>query len=135
MSQQFNIDQLKKFIAKYQGQFVRDTYGLYRGQCVSLCKQWLKFNGWQQRSGNAIDWQKNGYNGYAFYPYHTGNIPLVGDMPVFRIGKYGHIGVVQSATNKTMRLFNQNYPHGNTTDAAQVQTFDYAHCVGFLRKL
>lgn len=134
MSLQFNIDQLKKFIPKYQGTLVTDPYGFYRGQCVSLVKRWLQFNKWPMRWGNAKDWVTNGYEGYKYYKNTPKFLPLVGDMAIFNYGKYGHIGIVQSATLRSMKVFQQNDPIGSP---AVVKTYNYTKppCIGFLRKL
>lgn len=138
MSQQYNIDKLRGFIAKYQGKIVGDQNGNYVGQCVSLVKLWLAWCGWPMLRGNAINWQYNGDGKiYKFYRNYWWTVPLVGDMAIFQVGTYGHIGIVVTANLSRMVVFNQNWPSGNATDPAKLTTFDYVHpkCIGFLRKL
>lgn len=128
---------LQDFIKKYQGKFASYPTGLYRGQCVSLVKRWLEFNDWPMRKGNAIDWVKNGDGKvYKYIPNQIWTVPKPGDLAIFSVGKYGHIGIVVSANLMSMQVFNQNWPHGNTTDPAVISTFNYRNpkCVGFLRK-
>jgi surface antigen len=134
MSQAYNISQLKLFIKKYQGKLVADPLGFYKGQCVSLVKQWLKFNKWPAKRGNAIDWQDNDDKNYGYYKNTPKFIPLCGDLAIFDTGKYGHIGIVQSATDKSMKVFQQNDPIGSP---ATIKTYNYIkpRCIGFLRKL
>lgn len=129
---------IQNFINKYQGKFVSDPVGLWKGQCVSLVKMWLKENNWPMLRGNAIDWVKNGDGKNYTYIINTPTfVPKPGDMAIFHVGQYGHIGIVVNATVKSMSVFNQNWPHGRTIDPAQITVFDYKNpsCVGFLRKL
>lgn len=138
MSVQDNQKALAMFIPKYQGQLVSDTWGNYKGECVSLVKQWLAFNHWPALRGNAIMWQYNGDGkNYRFYKNTPIFVPYVGDMAIFNVGTYGHIGIVVSANLRTMQVFNQNWPQGNNTDPAKLTTFNYTKpkCIGFLRKL
>lgn len=141
---------VQDFVKQYQGKIVADPKGYYKGECVSLVKQWLAFNGWPQLLGNAIDWQKNGDGKrYVFIKNTATFVPKAGDMAIFTVpqtgiknGKkytydFGHIGIVITATVKTMQVFNQNWPHGNDKDVAVITTFNYVKpkCVGFLRKI
>lgn len=140
MSVQYNIDQLKTFMEKYEGKLVTDQFGLYKGECVSLVKQWLRWNKWPMLWGNAIMWQYRGDGkNYRFYKNTKTFVPNPGDMAIFEIKNsvYGHIGIVISGTTKSMKVFNQNWPKGKNTDVAQVTTFNYVDpkCIGFLRKL
>lgn len=134
MSIQDNVEALNIFIPKYLGKRVTDPFGFFRGECVSVAKRWLKDNNWPMRRGNAKDWVKNGYDGYGFYKNTPTFIPNPGDLAIFDVGKYGHIGVVKSATAKSMKVVQQNDPIGSPVT---IKTYDYVHpkCVGFLRKL
>jgi mannosyl-glycoprotein endo-beta-N-acetylglucosaminidase len=129
-----NVNALKLFIPKYQGQRVTDPWGWYRGQCVSLVKRWLQFNKWPMRRGNAIQWVNNGYDGYKFYKNTPTFVPTPGDMAIFQTGTYGHIGIVVTATATSMKVFQQNDPVGSP---AMIKTYNYItpKCVGVLRKL
>lgn len=138
MSVQDNINALKVFIPKYQGQLVTDWYGNYKGECVSLVKRWLGENHWPMLRGNAINWQYNGDGkNYRYYKNTFWFVPTPGDMAIFNVGAYGHIGIVVTANARTMQVFNQNWPSGNNTDPAKITTFNYTNprCIGFLRKL
>ena len=138
MSIEYNVSKLKEFIPKYQGQLVAAPDGSFPGQCVSLVKQWLDFCGWPALRGNAINWQYNGDGKtYKFFKNYAWTVPNPGDMCVFKVGPYGHIGIVVQANLSNMLVFNQNWPQGNTTDPAKLTSFDYRHpiCIGFLRKL
>jgi surface antigen len=113
------------FISKYQGKIVTDPWGGYRGECVSIVKRWISENGWPMKSGNAIQWQNNGDDFYKWIKNTTSAVPSPGDLIVFSIGTYGHIGIVASANAYTVDVFNQNWPHGNTTDPCVVTRFNY----------
>ena len=130
---------IQPFIAEWQGKKAPDQFGGYVGQCVSLVKQFLLYQGWPELSGNAIQWQHNGYGAYVWYPNTPKFVPVAGDLAVFDTPTVhpddGHIGIVVSANVKTMQVFNQNYPHGNLTDPATTTTFNYLKpvCLGFIR--
>jgi surface antigen len=129
---------MQDFINKYQGQLVTDWWGNYKGECVSLVKRWQGENGWPISRGNAINWQYNGDGkNYTFLKNYWYTIPKCGDMAVFQVGTYGHIGIVTAASLTKMAVFNQNWPSGKDTDPAKITFFDYKHpkCVGFLRKI
>lgn len=129
---------IQDFVKKYQGKIVADPWGAYKGECVSLVKMWLKENGWPILHGNAINWQYNGGNGYQWIKNYVWTVPKAGDIAVFQIGQYGHIGIVMPGSNgRSMDVFSQNWPTGNDTDPAKVTTFDYVRpkCLGFIRKV
>jgi len=126
---------LNNFIVENRGKYLTDQYGLWRGECVSLVKQWQKYNGWPICKGNAIDWIKNGDGkNYRFIPNTPTFVPKGGDIVIFATGKYGHIGVVYAADVKTMNVFQQNDPIGSP---AKQKIYNYVkpHCLGFLRKI
>lgn len=131
------MSKISEFVDKYKGQIVADTWGNYKGECVSLAKQWLAFNGWPALRGNAINWQYNGGRDYKFIRNYAWTVPKPGDLAIFDVGPYGHIGIVTSASLRIMAVFNQNWPRGNNTDPAKITIFDYRHpkCIGFLRKI
>ncbi|MHB8482799.1 MAG: CHAP domain-containing protein [Nitrospiria bacterium] len=127
--------QFDRFDQTVRGKIVANPEGQYKGECVSLVRDWLQFNGWPTRWGNAIDWRNNGFRPYKWFPNYWWSVPQIGDMVVFQVGTYGHIGIVGGATANFMDVLNQNWPHGNDTDPVQVTRFDYVHprCIGFLR--
>lgn len=128
---------INDFVAQNQGQIISDPWGTYTGECVSLVKQWIAANGWPMLRGNAIMWQYNGKNGYRWIKNYAWTVPQPGDIAVFQVGSYGHIGIVVSANVRTMEVFNQNWPTGHNTDPAQITTFNYTNpkCLGFVRKI
>lgn len=125
------------FFNKYNGKEVTDPWGTYKGECVSLVKMWIKENGWPMRRGNAINWQYNGTPPYKWFVNYPWSVPQPGDMPVFKVGQYGHIGIVMSASSRSMQVFSQNWPTGKDVDPARVATFDYVRpkCIGWLRHI
>ena len=114
-----------EFADKHKGQIMKDPWGTYRGECVSLVKRFIEANGWIMKRGNAIVWKDNGDDFYKWIPNTRNAVPVAGDIIVFQIGTYGHIGVVVSANELTVDVFNQNYPKGNSTDPAQITRFNY----------
>lgn len=122
------------FKNKTLGKLVDDGDGNYKGECVSLVKNYIKIQGWPFKRGNAIDWQKNGDDFYKWVKNTPTGVPEQGDFIIFSVGKYGHIGIVDSATSKEVFVLNQNWPHGNDTDPVQITRFDYIkpQCVGWL---
>ncbi len=118
------------FKQKYIGQEVTAPDGSYPGECVSLAKQWLAWNGWPPRHGNANQWNY----GDDFYTWITkSGVPIQGDLVVFDYAPYGHIGICESADANNIVLFNQNFPKGNDTNPAQINNFNYQHVMGWLR--
>jgi surface antigen len=128
---------INDFVQKYSGKIVADPWGTYKGECVSLVKMWLQENGWPMLRGNAINWQYNGGSAYRWIKNYAWTVPQPGDIAVFQVGVYGHIGIVVSANVRTMDVFNQNWPTGNDTDPARITRFNYTSpkCLGFLRKV
>jgi surface antigen len=99
------------------------------------CQTVAEFNGWPISRGNAIDWANNGDGkNYKFIKNFSTFVPKGGDFAIFQTGKYGHIGVVYSATVKEMNVFQQNDPVGSP---AKQKIYNYIKpkCVGFLRKI
>ena len=115
---------IHEFVSKYDGKFV-DYDKVYGPQCVDIVKQWIADNGWPMKSGNAIDWKNNGDAFYKWIPNTVSAVPSPGDIVVFQVGTYGHIGIIVSANQYTCDVFNQNWPHGNTTDRCVVTRFNY----------
>ncbi len=124
-----------QFDAIVRGKIVDDGQGNFKGECVSLIKRFLAFNGWPARSGNAISWQYNGFGGYKWIKNYPWVIPSVGDLVVFQVGPYGHIGIIGGANLMFMDVLSQNWPQGNDTNPVGVTRFDYVHprAIGFLR--
>lgn len=126
---------LQGFIILNTGKILADPWGTWKGQCVSLAKQWIAFNGWPMLSGNAIDWQYNGDGKhYRFIKNLATTVPKPGDFAIFSVGKFGHIGIVVNGTVAVMQVFGQNYPLGSP---AKIMQFNYLKpkCIGFLRKV
>ena len=129
---------LQAFIEKYRDQLVADPWGNYKGECVSLVKQWLAFNSWPMLRGNAIMWQYNGDGkNYRWIKNYWWTIPQPGDIAVFQVGTLGHIGIVVSGNIHSMQVFSQNWPSGHDTDPAKIAIFNYTspRCLGFLRHI
>ena len=123
-----------EFVQKHKGQIMKDPWGTYRGECVSLVKRFILANNWPMKRGNAYEWRNNGDDFYKWIPNTRNAVPVAGDIMVFKIGTYGHIGVVVSANELTADVFNQNWPKGNKTDPAQITRFNYVspQVVGWL---
>lgn len=119
------MKQYEDFKASVLGKIVDDGKGTYKGQCVSLVKRWIAYNGWPYKHGNAIDWQNNGDNFYKWVPNTPTGVPVQGDMIVLKVGTYGDIAIVESANVKTYDALGQNYPKGNLTDPVQVRRASY----------
>ena len=128
---------LQDFINLYSGKIVDDGNGGYRGECVSLCKRFLLYQGWPMLRGNAIMWQYNGGGSYKWIKNYVWTVPQAGDIAVFQVGNYGHIGIVVSANVRTLDVFNQNWPTGNDTDPATITRYNYTSpkVLGFLRHI
>lgn len=76
------------------------------GQCVTYVKYILSKVGITEYSGNAIKWA-------AFI---NTDIPIVGDVIVMNIGKYGHVGIVKEIKETTIIVRSQNIIPGLVSD-------------------
>ncbi len=72
----------------------------FAGQCVIFVKYSLKDIA-PDKSGDAIDWKED-INSYE---------PIVGSVIVFRVGKWGHIGIVIKVTDDIIVVRSRNW-HG-----------------------
>jgi hypothetical protein len=78
--------------------------------------------------GNAIDYQKAPG---TWIPYRIFNRPLPGDLVIWNIGMYGHIGICNWTTFWGLNCFEQNNPLGSP---AHFQThLTYNKVIGWLR--
>jgi hypothetical protein len=127
---------LGQFITRYRGNAgVGDTPG-NRGQCVGLVEVWTDLLGLPHTWGNAKDLLDDAdpkhYTRTANTPT---NYPLVGDVVVWGStwgGGYGHTGIVVTAYELVMTVFQQNDPEGSTP---HLKTYGYAGVLGWLHPL
>lgn len=123
---------INQFVSEWNGKHVEadgsqpnsDTYD----QCVDLVKEWEKENGWNPIThGNAIDYAK-GESGYTWVPNSTtdsSNYPTPGDLVVFALGVYGHVGICVSANFHAVSVFQQNAPEAGYTRIVDGKTVFY----------
>jgi surface antigen len=125
---------LDLFIYRHYGKKI-EFDGVYPYQCVDLVKFWAKELRLKIPHGNAIDYAKNadGKN-YVYYVNHPWSIPRRGDIIIFKTGKFGHIGIVESGNVWRVRVFEQNNPIGR---GCRLSNYNYLRpkCLGWLRPL
>ena len=131
----------KEFRKKWLGRSV-DYDGVYGRQCVDLIKQYLaevykiKAGSW----GNAIDyWNNPNPNLLKKFKKIKSSNGLQGDIVIFKGGKYGHIGVVDSVSRLYVATLEQNGSTGGGTgkggDAIRVRNIFRWRVAGLLRPL
>ncbi|MBR1762154.1 MAG: CHAP domain-containing protein [Eubacterium sp.] len=105
-----------EFLKKYKTGESCSFNKTYRGECVSLVKNYIKeVLGAEPLSiGNAKEYWNKRYGKYIsslFTPIenHKGFIPKRGDVFVRTSGTYGHIGIVISASEKELITIEQNF--------------------------
>lgn len=127
------------FVRRYTGKSIGFPGNSFRGECLSLTKQFIK-------EFYKIDPPPSGCNGarcyWSVFPHPLGTVlkkvpntpelvPQKGWIAVWngRTGRgYGHIGTVIDANINTFRSFDQNWGSRN----AQIVTHDYKNLYGFL---
>lgn len=72
-----------------------DTQALFAGQCVC----WIKYVTGLDFSGDAIEWRKR----------INSNVPKPGFVAVMKIGKWGHLGRVESVTEPKEIIRSRNW--------------------------
>lgn len=132
---------LEEFVSKYKGEKI-DYDGKYGYQCVDLFRQYCK---------DVLDIPHTGgvggaaelFTNYEKMPLevkyfhkiaYAGGKPDAGDVVVFgcsKSNKYGHVAIVLSADEKTIKVFEQD---GVYQTAAKIAWWNYARVLGFLRK-
>ena len=132
-----NIDE---FVEKYKGKTVGYPEGSYVGECLSLCKLYIK-------EIFGIDPPPSGSNSaYGYWTNFPNPLPTVfdkvqntltavpqkGDIPIWNTsvgGGYGHIDIFVSGDVNAFTGFDQNW-NGRQ---AHLQSHDYTNIVGWLK--
>lgn len=101
---------LNDFINKWNNRYL-EFDGAYWNQCVDLTKAYQSNIGLSVTRGNANQWPANANkNDYTWVPNTISGVPHPGDIVVFNIGYYGHIGVCTKADAINITCFEQNSP-------------------------
>jgi len=126
----------EQFIKKYVGKKV-DADGAYGYQCVDLVKKYFpEVLGTPAIRNNAVDYWTNYPTKYLTRITNTASfLPKRGDIMVWgtKVGKYGHIAIVDTANLNTFVSLDQNWPYSNGTTPAKKITHNYSGVLGVLR--
>ena len=118
------------FFIKYNKKFL-DADGAYGNQCVDVikayCTEVLEV---PPIAGNAIDYVKSNYIGFAWIDKTIFNRPNPGDIVVWNIGPFGHTAVVNWSRWLDLGVFEQNNPIGRP---CQFRDASYGRLLGWLR--
>ena len=121
----------RDFILKWNKKYL-EFDGAYWYQCVDLTKAWQHNLGLSVTRGNAIQWPNNASKtDYTWIKNALNNKPNPGDIVVFNIGYYGHIGICTSANYINLTCFEQNSPLGSPCHF--VTHYYYRNVLGWLR--
>jgi hypothetical protein len=123
------MNQQELFI-KWNGK-VNDFDGVYGGQCVDIIKQYFKdVLGILPIKGNALDYWERDIPGFTRIKKSAFAYPKPGDIIVWDIGLYGHIGICNWSRTFDLSVFEQNYPVGSP---CHFGWHTYRGVVGWLR--
>lgn len=126
---------LQSFFDTWNGKFCEVAGSANaKNQCVDLANAYLRdvcglpLIAWT----NAVDFPSK-FTGGTFIANTPDGVPPMGAVVVFkkysgRYGDAGHIAVVESASTRSMHIFEQNYPTGSPCHFADRT---YAGCVGW----
>lgn len=116
---------LEEFTLYWNGK--QNDNGTYPGQCVNVIKSYYAtVLDKQPYLGNAIDYK----NAPGFIYKGLFNHPEPGDVVVFNLGQYGHIGICTWWRWFDLGIFQQNDPLGTPCG---YKTYTYKNVVGWLR--
>jgi hypothetical protein len=114
---------LKDFFSKYNGKYI-DYDKHYGNQCVDLFRQYclevLRIVDPAKGVNGAKDFWSNYsidkilYNNFEKIPNTLNFIPKLGDVMIWKNGKYGHISICNGVGNMiSFQSFDQNWPVGS----------------------
>lgn len=122
---------LQDFINRWRGKKI-DYDGVYSNQCVDLIKQYFKELGLFIPHGNAIDYQKNAHDGVIWIKNTPSGVPISGDVIVWGMKPYGHVGIFVEGDVKSFRSFDQNWPNAKG-EPCEIHNHNYTNVLGWLR--
>ena len=130
---------IEDFIKKYDGKYVEVAGSANaKNQCVDLVNQYF-IDVWNVpiiEWTNAVDFPEKISKPLYFVDKTPEYVPEPGEVVVFKkygslYGSAGHIGIVASATQKEMYVFEENYPTGSP---CTINRHTYLGCRGFIKK-
>lgn len=105
------------------------------GQCPALARDYYSYLGYSV-SGDGKDYENNVPNGWVRTYYYSGYVPQPGDVAVWRatnsdLGKkYGHVAIVESATESSMNCYEQGNSAGKKV---RINRYLYGNVTCFIR--
>lgn len=122
--------EMTEFFRTWRGKYL-DFDGVYGGQCVDVIKQYTKdVLKMTPRAGDAISYWILPPPGFKKIVKGWFNHPEPGDIIIFDIGEYGHIGVCNWYRWSDLNIFQQNDPLGAP---CEFKTYSYKNVLGWLR--
>lgn len=125
------MNQQELFI-KWNGKFNNFDNG-FGAQCVDIVKQYfadvLNMPTFQ---GNAIDYWNKEVPGFNKIKNSAFSYPKPGDLIVWNIGEFGHIGICNWVRTFDLNVFEQNNPIGAPCG---FKTYNYKNILGWLRPI
>lgn len=120
------------FFIKYNNKFL-DADGVFGYQCVDVIKQYFKEVLEQPiYPGNAIDYWNNPPIGFQKIQKTLLNHPEPGDLIIWNMGLFGHIGICNWWRWIDLSCFEQNDP---LNSSCHFKIYNYSKILGWLRPL
>jgi hypothetical protein len=121
---------IQQFFIQWNGK--KNNNGSYPGECVDIIKQYFQdVLNIAPINGNAISYWNN-IQGFTKIKNTILGKPLPGDIVIWNMGKYGHIGICNWSTLFQINCFEQNFPSGTP---CHFQTHNYKNVLGWLRPI
>lgn len=127
-----------EFRDKYLGKGI-DYDGKYGYQCVDVYRMYCKEVLGVPQSPPVVGAKDIWDNYLTKYFTRIENtltaVPKQGDVIIWSVGTYGHIGICDSANKDSFISFEQNWTHLDGTGVTELRTHQYKNVLGWLRPI
>jgi surface antigen len=125
----------EQFKNKWLGKGI-DYDGYYANQCMDVYRMYVK-EVLQAKQSPSVKGAKNVWDTYLPEVFDrisntSTGVPKQGDVMIWDVGTYGHIGIVDSATQTKFTTFEQNWTEGNGSGVTELRTHYYKNVLGWL---
>jgi len=125
-----------QFKNKWLGKGI-DYDGSFGNQCVDVyrmyCKEVLKIPQSPPVKGAKNIWDTYLKEHFTRVTNTPTGVPEQGDIMIWDVGTYGHVGIVDSATQTKFVTFEQNWTELNGSGVTELRTHYYKNLLGWLK--